>query len=387
MSSDDAMELWITGAGMVTSLGTNKDACFEAFCAGRSGVDALQAFDDARFRTRNAYEIKDRTEGDEPLRATRWLCDSLNEAVAQAGLTEGSVQIPVLVGTGLRELRSVELFFADDAQFDVRDLHFGGNIRERVPGSGAVYTLSNACAASNYALALAEDMIRLGQTEIALVAGCDAITESMYGLLGRVSPVVAERLQPFDRDRKGVLMGEGASAIVLETAEHARRRSAKPLARLRSVGLSCDAAHETAPDCAGIERAMQDAHDRAALVAEDVDVIFVHGTGTFLNDRTEGAAIANVFGSTSKRFVLSGIKAMTGHTSGASGLVGVVTALLALAHKRVPATLGLENPIDEIAGMRMPTEVTNLPHLRYAQVNAFGFGGVNAVVMLEGGPT
>lgn len=377
-------ELWITGAGMVTSVGSNKNECYTAFCNGVSGVGELQAFDIEKFNSKHAYEIKDRVNGEEPLRSTRWLCAAIIEAAEQSQIGADITNVAVLVGTGLRELRTVELHFTDNSAFNLNQLHFGTLVRERLANSGPVYTVSNACAASNYSLALAEDMLRLGQAEIVCVAGCDTLTESMYGLLGRVNPMVPERLQSFDRNRKGVLMGEGAAALILETADHARRRGAKPLARLRAVGLSCDATHETAPDREGIERAIRDAHLRSGIFPNDVDVIFVHGTGTSLNDSTEAAALATVFDPAEKPVVLSGLKSMTGHTSGASGLVGVVTAMLALEHKHIPPTVGLEDPIDEVAGMNISAELMTLPELRIAQINAFGFGGVNSVVMLEG---
>jgi len=378
------MELWLTGAGMVTSVGTNKWDCFSAFCRGQSGVAPLRAFDSERFNTKHAYEIEDRHCGEVPLRATGWLCGAIEEAIADAALMPQQEGLRVYVGTGLRELRSLELFHSDGTPLQADQLHFGTAVRERVPFASNVYTISNACAASSYALALAEDAIRLGQANAVVAAGCDSITESMFGLLDRVNPEIPERLQVFDRNRKGVLMGEGAAAVVVESAAHARARGARFLARLLSVGVSCDAAHETAPDQDGILRAIHDGHRRAGVRPEDIDIVFVHGTGTSLNDTTEGAALAAAFPADSRRPLLSGLKSMTGHTSGASGLVGVVTAALTLQSKRVPPTVGLEQPIPEVAGLAIATEVVDDPRLRYAQINAFGFGGVNSVVLLEG---
>jgi 3-oxoacyl-[acyl-carrier-protein] synthase II len=378
------MEIWLTGAGMITSIGDNRRDCFDAFCQGRTGLAPLQAFDHDRFNVCNAYEIKDRTEGEASFRDTTWLCRAIGEAVQDAGLTTDAGELYIMIGTGLRELRSLELFYADGIPMAPQQLHFSEAVRRQAAGCRGVYTLSNACAASNYALGLAEDMLRLGQAEVVIVSGCDSITESMFGLLDRVNPQKPSRLQVFDRDRKGVLMGEGAAAVVLESSPHAQARGGKPLARLLSVGLSCDAHHETAPDHAGICRAMRDAHVRAGVAPKDVGVIFVHGTGTSLNDTTEGAALAEVFPESAQRFVLSGIKSMIGHTSGASGLVGVITAAMALNEKCVPPTVGLENPIDEVVGMRIATNLVAVPQLCCAQINAFGFGGVNSVVMLGG---
>jgi 3-oxoacyl-[acyl-carrier-protein] synthase II len=388
---------------MVASIGADKQACFASLCQGKEGRRPLGGFDAERFNVKVAYEIADRDASsngsgggghgkgphDQPLRASRWLGQAIREALAEAGLEAGVLDgsVPVLVGTGLRELRSFELSALGGATLPPAQLHFEGAVRAATPVAGPVFTLSNACAASNYALALAEDLIRLGQAEIVIAAGADSITESMFGLLDRVSPNPPERVQVFDRQRKGVIMGEGAAAVVVESAAHARRRGATPQAILRGVGLSCDAVHETAPDVGGILRALTDAHERAGTRPEDIDVVFVHGTGTLLNDQTEARALAAFFPRDSRTCVLSGIKSMIGHTSGASGLVGVVTAALTLKNAQVPPTVGLADPIDEVADMPIPTSCLERSGMRFAQINAFGFGGLNAVVVLEGPAT
>jgi 3-oxoacyl-[acyl-carrier-protein] synthase II len=377
-------ERWaITGMGMVTSVGWNVDDCFDAFCAGRSGHGPLQAFEKSRFHAQHAYEIADRDNGcDRKGRVTSWLCQAISEAVGAAGL-EAGVDIPVLTGTGLRELRSLELWRDGAASFHAGELHFGGALRKAIPGAGPVMTCSNACAASNFALGLGADLISLGEADAVIVAGCDSITASMFGLLDRVNPMHPERVQPFDRNRRGVLMGEGAAAVVIESSERARKRGAPVQAWLRGVGMSCDAYHSTAPARDGITRAMRDAHQRSGVTPEEIDLLMVHGTGTLLNDATEALAVRDVFGVRVGNMWITAIKSMTGHTSGASGLVGVITAAECMKRAAIPPTIGLSELSDEAQGFRFVTGAAAAASPTIAQVNAFGFGGVNAVAVLE----
>jgi 3-oxoacyl-[acyl-carrier-protein] synthase II len=243
-------------------------------------------------------------------------------------------------------------------------------------------TLCNACAASLCALGLAEDLLYSGDAGAAIVAGCDSITASMLGLVDRTTLTPPERVAPFDRKRRGLLMGEGAAAVVLETPSHALDRQAAPYALLRGVGMSCDAHHETAPTREGVVRAMTDSHCRSAVVPADVDLLLVHGTGTALNDSTEALAIADVFGPSVGRVPITALKSLIGHTSGASGLVAVVTAVECLRQGRIPPTIGFDEPADEARQFDIVTGAARDADLHIAQVNAFGFGGVNAVAVL-----
>lgn len=382
------MRLAITGSAMVTSVGANKTESFDAFTNGVSGRKPLQAFPADRFNVQYAYEIADRPAAsngarqDEPLRATRWVCQAIVAAVREAELTEQD-DFCVIVGTGLRELRSLEQFWTDGKEFPLHALHFENAVEQALGFSVPVITLCNACSASNFALGLAEDLIQSDKYRTVVVAGCDSISESMFGLLDRVNPTPPERVQPFERNRKGVLMGEGAAAVVVENPSITSRRGVRAKAWLRGVGTSCDASHETAPDVGGIARAMTNAHQRAKINPHDVDVIFVHGTGTHLNDATEAAAMRQVFGDAIKSIPISGLKSMTGHTSGASGLVGVVTAIESLRSELIPPTAEFSTPMDEAQDMLVVYDRSVQQALSFAQVNAFGFGGVNAVAIIE----
>lgn len=373
----------MTGTAMVTSVGRDRAACFEAFCRKESGVSPLRAFDPSKYRAKHAYEIDDRPPGggDVPGRASSWLAGVVSAALADAAVELDGARVALLVGTGLRELRSLELWWADGEPFDAEALHFGRALRAVVPAGAPAATFSNACSASLFTLGLAADALALGQADVAVVAGTDAITESMFGLLDRVNVAPPEEVRPFDRGRKGVLMGDGAAAVVLEPAARAAERGRAPRAWLRGVGMSCDAHHVTAPHRDGIERAIRDAHERAGVAPADVDLVMVHGTGTVLNDETEALALRSVFGDA--RPAMTALKSMTGHTSGASGLVGLVTAIECLVHGRIPPTIGLDAPIAEAEALDFVVGAPRDAAPRVAQVDAFGFGGVNAVAVVE----
>ncbi|MFL6129913.1 MAG: beta-ketoacyl synthase N-terminal-like domain-containing protein [Mycobacteriales bacterium] len=376
----------ITGTGMLSSLGDSVASSFAAYCRGETGLAPLRAFDRSKYRVTSAFEVADRQAGgDQPRRATAWLCDVIGQAATQAGLDRSAGRVPVVVGTGLAEQRSLELWWTGDTPLTVPDLDVAAAVTDST-GLGPTYLFVNACSASLFALAAGTDLLALGEVDAVVVAGSDTITESMFGLLDRVTMEAPTELRPFDVDRRGVILGEGAAAVVLEPLERARARGARPLAVLRGVGTSCDANHLTAPLLGGIGRAMRDAHRRAGLTPDDIDLVLAHGTGTLLNDETEARALGEVFAGRPDhrgRPLVTGLKSLTGHTSGASGLMSLVTAIETLASGRVTPTRHHAEPIPEISDFPVVTEPVEGADLRRAQVDAFGFGGVNAVAVLE----
>ena len=375
------MSALITGIGAVSSVGADRTATFDALCAGRSGLAPLRGFDPANYRARNAYEIDDRTGPgtDHPLRSTRWLIDAVAEALADAGMDENLAGVPVLIGTTLRELRSVELNWCDAAPFDPAALHFGTALRRRFAAE-STYTVANACSASLYALGLGTDLLDLGEADTVVVAGADTLTESTYGMLDRVYREAPDSVRPFDRDRRGMLQGDGAAAVVLRRDPSA---GAKPYARVAGVGFNCDAHHPSAPDARSIGRVMRDAHARAGVKPDDIDLVLLHGTGTPLNDEAEAVALTEVFAGVPLTPRMTAVKSMIGHTAGASGLHSLITAVQALGSGRVPPTLGLIDPMPEMADFRVAREPVIDHELSLAQIDSFGFGGLNAVAVVE----
>jgi 3-oxoacyl-(acyl-carrier-protein) synthase len=371
----------ITGMGGIANVGGSPSEIFDALCAGEETTSPLEVFDSAKYRARYAYEIDDRAVAgrDEPLRASRWLGTAVRQAWRDAGFDEGLGEVPILVGTTMREQRSAELWWRDGVPLGAGDLHFGPALRRDTGSSTATYTFANACAASLYALALATDMIELGTADRVVVAGADSITESAFGTLDRVQNDTPDALRPFDESHRGMLMGEGAVAVVVQRAG---ATDARVHARLRGVSMNCDAHHATAPDADGIRRAVDDAYRRAGVEAGDIDLVMLHGSGTPRNDETEARVMSEIFDGRGAP-LMTAIKSMTGHTLGGSGLLSLVMAVLSMRRGLVPPVLGLVNPIPEAAGLRLVRERAMPAEPAVAQVDAFGFGGINAVAIVE----
>lgn len=369
----------IAGTGAVAAIGRSPAEIFDSLCRGTSGLHPMRGFDRSYYAGDRLYEIDDRDGADDvPGRATAFLLEAIAQALAEAGLDEPLGDIPVLVGTGLRELRSVELWARGGVPFSAGQLHFGTALRERF-GATMTHTISNACSASLYALSMGCDLLAAG-AETVVVAGVDAITESMVGIADRLQSVAPDTVRPFDRKRMGTILGEGASAVVLRRTEEGGRPG---LGWVRGVAVNCDAHHTTAPEAGSIAAAIRDAHRRAGVTPEDIGLIMLHGTGTHANDAAEARALQAVFGPAPEP-LMTAMKSMTGHTSGASGLHSLIVALRAMTEGLVPPTLGLDEPIEEAGEFRIVRHTAAPADPALAQVNAFGFGGVNAVALVAG---
>ncbi len=368
----------IAASAVRTCLGDGPQT-FARLLAAESGVGELRHIDAASVNVKRAYHVPDAGGGDEPHRpASRWLAACVATALTAAGLDPAHARIPVLVGTGLRELRAVERRATDGHPVRAAQLHFTGAVRAAGPRLGPVITVSNACSASGHTLAIAHDMVAAGLADAVVAAGADAMTASMLAMIGRVAESPTEQLRPFDVDRTGVLLGEGAAAVVV-APDH---WTGPVAARLLGTGMSCDAYHETAPSLAGIIRAMRDALTRADRAPADVDLVVSHGTGTALNDVTEAEAIQRVLVDRGARPLVTGVKGALGHTSGASALMSLDVAIRCLASGRVPPVAGLRRPLPEAHGLRLVTGGPERCPAGVAQVNSFGFGGVNAVTLI-----
>jgi 3-oxoacyl-[acyl-carrier-protein] synthase II len=373
------MRIGIVGMAAKTSLGDTSRETYEALCRGEDGNALLQGFAAEKYNSKRAYEIKDRNgDGDTPYRASKWLSAVIQDAVKDSGIDASGSRMAVFVGTGLRELRSVELWHNDQERIRLDKLHFFDSASASLPCRCPVYTLCNACSASNFALGMAMDMLEGDELDFAVVAGCDSITESMFGLLDRVNPMHPQFLRSFNKDRRGVLMGDGAAAVVL-----AKDPSPAPRVWLRGVGISCDAYQDTAPHKDGLVAAMKNASERSGVAPDEVDLLFVHGTGTILNDQVEAVAVREFFGGHADGLPVTGIKPNIGHTSGASALISVIMAAESLGRGTAPPILGLQDPIEEAQGLKLLSHPVPTQSFQIVQVNAFGFGGVNAVAILS----
>jgi len=370
----------IAGSAVRTCLGDG-EATFAALLAGATGIGDLRYVDGARLNVGRGYHVPE--EGEErPFRASGWLAACVRDALRQAAIDPGRRRVTVVVGSGLRELRAVERSALAPADFATERLHFATAVREAEPAVAEVVTLSNACSASGHALAVAQDLVELGEADAVVAAGADSMTGSMLAMIGRVADAPSEHLRPFDAGRTGTLLGEGAAAaVVVPEGSHGR-----PLARLLATGLSCDARHETAADADGIRRAMEDALARAGRPASAVDLVVAHGTGTLINDPLEAELLRRVLGADGRRPLVTALKGAVGHTSGGAALMGVDVAIRCLRRGLVPPIAGLRRPLPEGAGLRLVHGRPATARLRLAQVDAFGFGGVNAVTLVEALP-
>ncbi|MEU8137091.1 beta-ketoacyl synthase N-terminal-like domain-containing protein [Streptodolium elevatio] len=394
----------IIGMGAIACLGDEPRSIHRALCRAETGVGPLRAFDSSRYRVKNAYEIDDRTgpDGDrpdggrpgreepirdEPGRATRWLRAVVADALADAGLTDPAspdasaaavADIPVIVGTTLRELRSAELWWRDGTELEPADLHFADAMRDAF-GTTRTHTVASACAASLYALAMATDLIDLGLADTVVVAGSDSIAESSFGALDRVQNPPPQSIRPFDRARRGMVMGEGAAAVVLSRGG-SHRQPAR--ARVRGVAVNCDAAHPAVPDPEGVAAVVRDAHRRAAIAPDEIDLVVVHGSGTHHNDLVESEVLGKVFGTSIPGPLVTSIKSGVGHTCGTSGLMSLVVAVLALQTGELPPIGGLSDPMPEAGNLRLVADGPALGSFSTAQIHAIGLGGINAVAVV-----
>lgn len=371
------MSVVIAASVVRTCLGDGA-ATFAGLLAGMCGAVPLRSGDPDLLNVGVGYHIA----GDaaRPLRAGELLRGCIAEAVTRAGLAPERDRIAVLVGTGLRELSAVEhTVLAGAPAMPASGLDFSGVVRGVLPRATGVLTLSNACSAGGHVLALAQDLLAGAEADAVVVAAADTSTQSMLAMIGRVAVERTDRVRPFDRDRGGVLLGDGAAALVVVPP----RWTGPVLGRVLATGLSCDADHPTAPNCDGIVRAVHDAYARAGRDPADTGLVVAHGTGTAVNDPIECEVIRAVLPDGGAQPVITAVKGAVGHTSGAAALLNVDVALRAFAAGAVPPVVGLRTVLAEGEGLRFVADGPVRRPAGLVQSNAFGFGGVNAVTLLE----
>lgn len=364
----------IAASAIVSCFGDG-EATFEALLAGRVGARPLPVELSEQVNVAVGYTIDG---GPGTRRAAYWLRRCVSRVLDELDLDAPPGAIPVLVGTGMGGLPDVERPRPDQSS-SAADLHFSKSLAGLDPRLGPVITLSNACSASGHALGLAQDLVDQGRAPAVIAAGCDSMSRSMLAMIGRVATERTDRIRPFDKARTGVLLGEGAAA----TAVVAAHAEIVPLASLLSTGISCDATHETAPDIGGILRAMEESYARAGQPPGEIDLVIAHGTGTVLNDSTESAALARLFAAAGTRPTVTGIKGALGHTSGAAALMSVDVAIRAMRTGLVPPVIGLTHVAGDCSDLEYATGTATRQAPRRVQVDAFGFGGVNTVMLLE----
>ncbi|MFG2290986.1 beta-ketoacyl-[acyl-carrier-protein] synthase family protein [Streptomyces sp. NPDC048595] len=391
----------ITGLGTVTSIGLGVSAFLDGLRSGRSGVKPIAAFDASGFAHANACEVDDfdpaewihHIEPSELGRATQFSVAAARMAVADAGLTVAELRerrALVSVGTTDAESRDLDVLASTQLEYGpeqldpvvVRRAQAGrlssGIVRELELVDVEALTIPTACAAGNYAIGSGFDAIRDGDVEVALCGGADAVCRKTFAGFYRLGTIAPEVCQPFDKDRKGILTGEGAGILMMESLESARARGARIYAEVLGYGLNCDAHHPVAPDRDSLARCMEVAHRNAGVKQEDIDFISAHGTGTRANDVTEAGAIRQVFGTPPPTI---SIKSMIGHSMGAASALASAACALAITEGFIPPTINHAETDPECGLDCVPNEARPAA-LNVVQNNALAFAGNNAVLIL-----
>jgi 3-oxoacyl-[acyl-carrier-protein] synthase II len=412
MSVVNKRRVVVTGLGAVTPLGCKVDELWQRLLASESGIHPLRLFDPAPFKVRFAGDIYDWDPGDyidkKELkrldRFTQFALVAAADAVADARLDfskEDTYRCGVILGSGIGGLHEIEtqterlLTKGPDrvSAFTIPKLMLnaaGGNIAIRFGIRGINYTVATACASAANAIGDAFRAIQFGDADVMITGGSEAAITPM-GLSGfqnmralserNDDPARASR--PFDLNRDGFVLSEGAGIIVLEELEHAKARQARIYCEVVGFGCSSDAGHITQPDEQGLgaARAMSLALEDGRLQPQDIQYINAHGTSTPLGDRAETRAIKNVFGDHAYKLAVSSTKSQLGHSLGASGGIELVVTVKALQHNIAPPTINLETPDPECDLDYVPNQARAMT-INYAMSNSFGFGGHNACIVI-----
>jgi 3-oxoacyl-[acyl-carrier-protein] synthase II len=412
MSKYNYPKVVVTGIGAVTSIGNNAKDFWEALLSGKSGAAPITRFDTTEFDTKFAHEVKNfdvyqfvtRKEAQRMDLFTHFAMAAAIMAVDDSGIDfekEDKDKVGVIIASGIGGMSSyheqiegyikrgkpdrISPFFIPMMIIDIAS----GHIAIRYGLRGPNYSTVSACASSAHALADALMLMQRGSADVMVVGGAEASVtpmgiggfNSMKALSTRNdAPQKASR--PFDKDRDGFVIGEGAGVIILETEEHALNRGAKIYAEFAGFGLTDDAYHITQPTLIGPHNSMKFAIADANLTLNDVDYINAHGTSTPFNDKNETAAIKELFGEKAKDLLISSTKSMTGHCLGASGAIEAITTVLTIVNGVIPPTINYETPDPECDLNYVP----NTPikkDINVAISNTFGFGGHNATVLFK----
>jgi 3-oxoacyl-[acyl-carrier-protein] synthase II len=392
----------ITGLGAVTSVGIGKEAFWGSLLQGKSGISPVTAFDTTAYFTHNGGEVKDfepslylpAEQASSLSRACQMALVSGNLAITDAGFARQDL-VGVRTGAcmGITSGPVQEIEHVNDIVLANRELK--NELIRQIPVNTASAVLSRefrltgpnvlfstACSAGNYSIGYGYDLIRFGRAKVILAGASDPFSRISFTGFNQFSAVAPEKCQPFDKNRKGMMVAEGAGVLVLESLEYAKSRNAVIYAEILGYGLSCDAHHMTTSSVEGIAACMRNALKATAIAPEDVDYISAHGTGTPTNDRNECAAIKSVFGHRYGQIPVSSIKSMLGHTMGAASTLEAIACALAIRDSVVPPTINYETPDPECDIDCVPN-VARKHTVDVALNNSYAFGGNNACLVLK----
>jgi nodulation protein E len=389
----------VTGIGVISALGANRESFWQALAAGRSGIRAMELVAPGTVRFPNAAEARDYRTADHFEEKETALLDrfaqfaavAAREAVLDAAVVwtpELRERAAIVTGTSSGGQTSEDESFRD--YYERKQTRFSPfAIPKTMANAGAsrisfehgvtgpVYTVSTACSSANHAIGQAFWMVRSGAAELAIAGGSEApFSPGMLKAWEGMRAVSPDTCRPFSRDRKGLILGEGAGMLVLEPLERAQARGVHVYGEIAGFGMSSDAHHLTQPLAEGAARAMRAALSDACAAPEAIGYINAHGTGTLANDPTETEAIRTVCGT---KLLVSSTKSMHGHALGAAGAIEAAATLLALSRGVIPPTANFLGP-DPACDLDVVPNVARAAEVEWALSNSFAFGGLNAVL-------
>ena len=405
----------VTGTGLISPVGNTVESGWEAVCNGQSGIGPITDFDVSQLGTRIAgeirdFEVTDYIYGKEARRYDTFVHYGLaaaQDAMRQAGLIDvdhaiDPERVGFAVGSGIGGISAIEknmMIYRDKGPRRISPFYIPGAIVNMVSGilsiqygyKGPNIAVVSACTTSTHSIGLAARMIKYGDADVMVAGGTEYATTptSMAGFITAKAmttrnddPTAASR--PWDRDRDGFVLSNGAGIMVVEELEHAKARGANILAELTGFGMSGDAYHMTSPpaDGEGAARCMGIALKDAGINPDQVDYINAHGTSTMLGDRAETDAVKTIFGDHAYRMPVSSTKSMTGHMLGAAGGAEAVFTVLAIRDSVLPPTINMDNPGEGCDLDFVPNEAREMP-VEIALSNSFGFGGTNGTLVFS----
>ncbi|OFW46086.1 MAG: hypothetical protein A2163_06930 [Actinobacteria bacterium RBG_13_35_12] len=393
----------VTGLGVVSSVGIGKDNFWKAIINGKSGISRVSSFDTKEFRCHYGSEIKNFNPQEFiPERKVRFLGRTSQMVIAAASLAFKDSRLSlrnidkkragVFIGTTMGERpleESLDVWIKEgtDKISKIKILqssanNISANIANYFKLQGPNYLIPTACAAGNYAIGYGFDLIKKGDIDYAVVGGADSFSKVAFCGFHRLYAMAPEKCQPFDKNRKGMIVGEGAGILFLESLDSALKRKTNIYAEILGYGISCDAYHMTSSHVDGIERVMRKAIKEADVSEREIDFISAHGTGTQGNDKTECAAIKNIFKERSKTVPINSIKSMLGHTMGAASAIEAIACCLTVRENAIPPTINFDTPDPECDINCVPNKA-KIKRVNIALNNGFAFGGNNSCLVIK----
>ncbi len=395
----------ITGLGVLSPIGNETDSFWQALISGNVGTGPIQAFDTSMFEAHIGGEVRNfepakyfqKLDPELCGRTTQLAVAAARMAVDDAGIAEAGydlARIGVFMGTTMgnasvgedENSRRIQHIPGQSTELasHYAETYITSAIAQELAVEGPCHVIPTACAAGNYAIGWGMDMIHDGLVDVAIVGGADALSRGCFAVFHRLGGMAHDVCQPFDRNRAGMLVSEGAGVLVLEDYERAVQRGAKIYAELLGYGLACDAHHPTAPhpDGIGAQASMLRSLKESNVELDEIAYISAHGTGTHANDSSESLAVRKVFGKQADDLPISSIKSMLGHTMGAASAIEAIACALTVGTSIIPPTANYSEPDPECLQGVVPNQAIESP-VEVAMSNSFAFGGNIATIVMK----